>query len=209
MSKDKIVEHHHAAAEHHEHAAKHHRKAAKHHESDAHRSLRTTPIRRTAILLTPRITLARRASITPSITASTRRFRIDIDGSRAKTGPGAGPACEPAVDNFNFGGPEKWKSFFGSAVGIGTIVLLVAALFMALGFEFVNGFHDTANAVATVIYTHSLPPHSAVVWSGICNFLGVLTSSRRGRLRHRRAAAGRADPPGRIGRRASPWCSPC
>ena len=48
---------------------------------------------------------------------------------------------------------------------------------IALGFEFVNGFHDTANAVATVIYTHSLPPHVAVVWSGFFNFLGVLVSS--------------------------------
>jgi len=46
-----------------------------------------------------------------------------------------------------------------------------------LGFEFVNGFHDTANAVATVIYTHSLPPNIAVIWSGFFNFLGVLTSS--------------------------------
>ena len=55
--------------------------------------------------------------------------------------------------------------------------LLVVALLIALGFEFVNGFHDTANAVATVIYTHSLPPHVAVVWSGFCNFLGVLLSS--------------------------------
>ena len=69
--------------------------------------------------------------------------------------------------------------FFGSALGIGTIVLLVAALLLALSFEFVNGFHDTANAVATVIYTHSLPPHFAVVWSGMFNFLGVLTSSDR------------------------------
>ncbi|MFT3791799.1 MAG: inorganic phosphate transporter [Rudaea sp.] len=48
---------------------------------------------------------------------------------------------------------------------------------MALGFEFVNGFHDTANAVATVIYTHSLPANAAVVWSGLFNFLGVLFSS--------------------------------
>ena len=48
---------------------------------------------------------------------------------------------------------------------------------MALGFEFVNGFHDTANAVATVIYTHSLEPHVAVVWSGFWNFLGVMVSS--------------------------------
>ena len=56
-------------------------------------------------------------------------------------------------------------------------VLLGLALLIALGFEFVNGFHDTANAVATVIYTHSLEPHLAVAWSGIFNFLGVLTSS--------------------------------
>ena len=55
--------------------------------------------------------------------------------------------------------------------------LLGIALLIALGFEFVNGFHDTANAVATVIYTHSLEPHIAVVWSGIWNFIGVLTSS--------------------------------
>jgi inorganic phosphate transporter, PiT family len=56
-------------------------------------------------------------------------------------------------------------------------VLLGVALLIALGFEFVNGFHDTANAVATVIYTHSLPPSVAVVWSGFFNFLGVLLSS--------------------------------
>jgi PiT family inorganic phosphate transporter len=56
-------------------------------------------------------------------------------------------------------------------------VLLGIALLVALGFEFVNGFHDTANAVATVIYTHSMEPHVAVVWSGFWNFLGVLTSS--------------------------------
>jgi inorganic phosphate transporter, PiT family len=56
-------------------------------------------------------------------------------------------------------------------------ILLGVALLIALGFEFVNGFHDTANAVATVIYTHSLTPHVAVVWSGAFNFLGVLTST--------------------------------
>jgi PiT family inorganic phosphate transporter len=56
-------------------------------------------------------------------------------------------------------------------------MLLGLALLIALGFEFVNGFHDTANAVATVIYTHSLDPSIAVVWSGICNLLGVLFSS--------------------------------
>jgi PiT family inorganic phosphate transporter len=55
--------------------------------------------------------------------------------------------------------------------------LLFIALLIALGFEFVNGFHDTANAVATVIYTHSLPAEMAVIWSGLFNFLGVLTST--------------------------------
>jgi PiT family inorganic phosphate transporter len=56
-------------------------------------------------------------------------------------------------------------------------VLLGVALFVALAFEFVNGFHDTANAVATVIYTHSLDPQIAVTWSGFCNFIGVVISS--------------------------------
>lgn len=55
--------------------------------------------------------------------------------------------------------------------------LLLIALALALAFEFVNGFHDTANAVATVIYTHSLPPGVAVVWSGLWNLIGVLTST--------------------------------
>jgi PiT family inorganic phosphate transporter len=63
------------------------------------------------------------------------------------------------------------------SLAIGAFVLLGIALLIALGFEFVNGFHDTANAVATVIYTHSLPPLVAVIWSGAFNFLGVLTSS--------------------------------
>jgi inorganic phosphate transporter, PiT family len=62
-------------------------------------------------------------------------------------------------------------------LAIGAFVLLGIALLIALGFEFVNGFHDTANAVATVIYTHTLPPLVAVIWSGTFNFLGVLTSS--------------------------------
>ena len=56
-------------------------------------------------------------------------------------------------------------------------LLLMLALLVALGFEFVNGFHDTANAVATVIYAHSLEPHVAVLWSGAWNFAGVLFSS--------------------------------
>src|ERR1700750_2596850 len=56
-------------------------------------------------------------------------------------------------------------------------LLLFVALLIALAFEFVNGFHDTANAVATVIYTRALPANFAVVWSGMFNLLGVLLSS--------------------------------
>jgi inorganic phosphate transporter, PiT family len=63
------------------------------------------------------------------------------------------------------------------ATSIRPFLMLAGALLIALGFEFVNGFHDTANAVATVIYTHSLEPHIAVAWSGMCNFAGVLLST--------------------------------
>ena len=56
-------------------------------------------------------------------------------------------------------------------------ILLFVALLIALGFEFVNGFHDTANAVATVIYTRSMPAQIAVVWSGMFNLFGVLLST--------------------------------
>jgi PiT family inorganic phosphate transporter len=62
-------------------------------------------------------------------------------------------------------------------IALGVFAMLGLALLIALGFEFVNGFHDTANAVATVIYTHSLPPVAAVVWSGAWNFFGVMVSS--------------------------------
>jgi PiT family inorganic phosphate transporter len=65
----------------------------------------------------------------------------------------------------------------GETIATGVFALLALALLIALGFEFVNGFHDTANAVATVIYTHSLPPLVAVVWSGTWNFIGVMMSS--------------------------------
>ena len=65
----------------------------------------------------------------------------------------------------------------GQPLAIAAFAFLGLALIIALGFEFVNGFHDTANAVATVIYTHSLPPLVAVVWSGFINFTGVLFSS--------------------------------
>ena len=55
------------------------------------------------------------------------------------------------------------------------IVFLVICLVLACTFEFVNGFHDTANAVATVIYTNSMKPTTAVVYSGVLNFIGVMT----------------------------------
>ena len=66
---------------------------------------------------------------------------------------------------------------FGETVSVTTAIFLLLALALAFGFEMVNGFHDTANAVATVIYTHTLRPTVAVVWSGIWNLLGVLASS--------------------------------
>jgi len=52
-------------------------------------------------------------------------------------------------------------------------LILLLCMFAACAFEFINGFHDTANAVATVIYTRSLKPRQAVIWSGFWNFIGV------------------------------------
>ena len=66
---------------------------------------------------------------------------------------------------------------FGDAVSGGSGFFLILAVALALAFECVNGFHDTANAVATVIYTHTLRPWIAVVWSGMWNLIGVLMSS--------------------------------
>ena len=63
------------------------------------------------------------------------------------------------------------------SLSFSSTVFLILALGLALAFEFVNGFHDTANAVATVIYTRTLKPNQAVVWSGLWNLIGVLTSS--------------------------------
>jgi inorganic phosphate transporter, PiT family len=106
-----------------------------------------------------------------------------------------GPAASPLIGQK----PHPWFNILAGAIVVGGIIyagyhlandlsvvrdtqvypfiLLGIALFIALGFEFVNGFHDTANAVATVIYTHSMPPNFAVIWSGTFNFLGVLVSS--------------------------------
>ena len=96
------------------------------------------------------------------------------------------------------------KGVYDDLTGVGevlawaTVGLLGLALLIALGFEFVNGFHDTANAVATVIYTHCLPPMVAVVWSGCLQLPGRAGVHRRGGLRHHHPAAGRADPAGRL-----------
>jgi PiT family inorganic phosphate transporter len=113
------------------------------------------------------------------------------------TGFGAAPSPRPHMDGKpHFGGAIAFVLVLLAGIGYaawsvssdiaavgedniatGAIVMLGLALLIALGFEFVNGFHDTANAVATVIYTRTLAPGLAVVWSGFFNFLGVLTSS--------------------------------
>lgn len=63
--------------------------------------------------------------------------------------------------------------FADHGLASGNLILLVVCLFVAFAFEFANGFHDTANAVATVIYTNALPARIAVALSGVCNFIGV------------------------------------
>ncbi len=91
-------------------------------------------------------------------------------------------------------------------------MLLGLALLIALGFEFVNGFHDTANAVATVIYTNSLEPHVAVVWSGVCNLAGCARLPGAGAVAFaisaspccRSISSSRSAPAP-----ASPWSLPC
>jgi len=120
------------------------------------------------------------ATVVHALPASPSRFERGPGSSSNKTGSRAG----------------KWIFLLALFSGIGYIgvhvardldhvvvtsiwpyLLLGLALAIALGFEFVNGFHDTANAVATVIYTNSLTPTIAVVWSGLCNLAGVLLSS--------------------------------
>src|SRR5215470_11399843 len=69
-------------------------------------------------------------------------------------------------------GGSLWEAF--TELTVLQQFFFVFALAVAFGFEFVNGFHDTANAVTTVIYTGTLKPTPAVLYSGFCNFLGVL-----------------------------------
>jgi phosphate/sulfate permease len=65
-----------------------------------------------------------------------------------------------------------WETL--SQLPVQHLIFFALALLIALSFEFINGFHDTANAVTTVIYTHTLKPTPAVIYSGVCNFVGVL-----------------------------------
>ena len=95
-----------------------------------------------------------------------------------------------------------------SSVHMGSIFpyfLLGIALLIALGFEFVNGFHDTANAVATCIYTHSLEPHVAVVYSGVLNFitLNTVQLARPRTTKHTKSAPSRHNVPWPIGTKES------
>jgi PiT family inorganic phosphate transporter len=112
-----------------------------------------------------------------------------LEGVGARIRPDLDQKNHPIVSFVFFailamGGFYVFKSIFSEIGETGAAsvawlpyLLLGIALLIALGFEFVNGFHDTANAVATVIYTHSLPPSVAVMWSGLFNFLGVLVST--------------------------------
>jgi inorganic phosphate transporter, PiT family len=107
----------------------------------------------------------------------------------ARTGPDLSGAINPLTGIIFGGAVAAVLLFVGYSIysDIGAtgakvqsyapFILLFVALLIALGFEFVNGFHDTANAVATVIYTRSLPANFAVVWSGMFNLAGVLVSS--------------------------------
>ena len=108
-------------------------------------------------------------------TASLYESRISSRGSGA--GFGAIIALLLAI-GVVYAGFQLYEDLLSSPLkSVLPYILLGVALLIALGFEFVNGFHDTANAVATVIYTHSMSPQVAVVWSGAFNFLGVLTST--------------------------------
>ena len=106
-----------------------------------------------------------------------RRSSIDLDKKLHPSTPFVFLALLAAGIGYGLFGLFHDIGRVGEPLAIGVFGLLGFALLIALGFEFVNGFHDTANAVATVIYTHSLPPVVAVIWSGVWNFIGVIVSS--------------------------------
>lgn len=114
-----------------------------------------------------------------SATAPAGALATPSAGSRASRTP-AVVFCSLLIGALLYTAWSLFRDIDASGTVITTwtpFLLLGLALLIALGFEFVNGFHDTANAVATVIYTNSLPARFAVVWSGLWNFLGVLFSS--------------------------------
>jgi PiT family inorganic phosphate transporter len=115
----------------------------------------------------------------PARSAAHQSKTINLDGKVHPTGIAAFALFLAAGLGYAIYGLVSDLSTYGRGepLAIGALLLLGLALLIALGFEFVNGFHDTANAVATVIYTRSLPPLAAVVWSGCFNFLGVLLST--------------------------------
>jgi len=104
--------------------------------------------------------------------------RPNLDGGLGLAGQlGFGAAILAAIGYVAYSVYADANAAGVSAIALLPFALLFIALLIALGFEFVNGFHDTANAVATVIYTNAMPANVAVVWSGFFNFLGVLLSS--------------------------------
>jgi PiT family inorganic phosphate transporter len=104
--------------------------------------------------------------------------RPNLDGGLGLAGKiGLGAAIISAIFYVAYSVYTDANAAGVSALAFLPFALLFVALLIALGFEFVNGFHDTANAVATVIYTNAMPANVAVVWSGFFNFLGVLLSS--------------------------------
>lgn len=110
--------------------------------------------------------------------AAGRAERPNLDGGLGIAGQlGFGAAILSALVYVGYSVYVDASAAGVSALAILPFMLLFLALLIALGFEFVNGFHDTANAVATVIYTNAMPANVAVVWSGFFNFLGVLVST--------------------------------
>jgi PiT family inorganic phosphate transporter len=114
--------------------------------------------------------------VSATISLRLRKLTEAMPGRGARLVTGAS-LKRRGIDAGGIYGPRSRMHLWGEFLTTGSALFLFLALALALSFEFVNGFHDTANAVATVIYTHSLRPYMAVVWSGIWNLIGVLTST--------------------------------